>query len=160
MGFDAGDVVVAPGCGVGVIEDVEVVDLNGIDVEMYRIYIETTGMRMWIPIHRASVDGIRPPMQPADVDTVLSTIRETTAPEQRTNWNRRQRRYRELLMSNDPLQMAELVGELASVRHDKVLSFGERRLYEQALALIRAELEVACTESEGLEDRLEDALAA
>ncbi len=159
MVFDEGDVVVAPGCGVGHIDSIEGVDLGGDEsVQMYKIVLETNGMEMWVPTHRAVIDGIRRPMEASTVDEVLNTIRKTVAPKKRSNWNRRQRRYRELLMSNDPMQLAELLGELASVRQNKALSFGERRMYERAKSLLGAELKAACDDD--VEERFEKALAA
>lgn len=159
MKFEIGDVVVMPGTGVGRIEDIVNVDVGSEDVEMYKIALETDEMSVWVPIHREVVD-IRPPLDAQSVDRVLEVIRETTAPAKRANWNRRQRRYRELLTSPDPLGMAELLGELASVKQDKALSFGERRLFDKAKKLMEAELQAAAEEPDAVVKSFEDALAA
>jgi CarD family transcriptional regulator len=170
--FDKGDVVVAPGCGVGYIESIEDIAVDAEEsVKTYKIVLDGEGgesgesttdndkmMVMWVPTHRAVIDGIRRPMEASTVDEVLDTIVKTVAPKKRSNWNRRQRRYRELLMSNDPMQLAELLGELASVRQNKALSFGERRMYERAKSLLGAELKAACNDN--VEERFEKALAA
>ena len=158
MGFCAGEVVVAPGCGVGIIEDVEGVEMGAELIEMYRIIIESIGVRMWVPTSRAVGDGIRRPIEATAIDEVFAMIRDTVAPKDRKNWNRRQRRYRELLMSNDPLQIAELLGELASVAQTKTLSFGERQMFERARGLLEDEFRAVCGDTIG--DRMEIALAA
>lgn len=160
MVFNAGDVVVTPGCGVGHIEEIDQVDIGDEPVKMYKILLQTTGMRMWVPTYRAEVDGVRRPIETEAVAKVLKVIRETKAPKKRSNWNRRQRRYQGLLMSNDPMQLAELLGELASVRQKKTLSFGERRLFERAHGLLLAELEAACESGEDVAAKFEEALAA
>ena len=105
MDYNEGDIVVAPGCGVGVVEEIENVDLGDAPVEMYRIRSRTTGVRMWVPVVRAQLDGLRRPMSPEVVDDVLRIIGATEAPETRATWNRRQRRYRELLQSNRRSQL-------------------------------------------------------
>ncbi|MCB9675216.1 MAG: hypothetical protein H6737_08870 [Alphaproteobacteria bacterium] len=150
--------MVAPGCGVGHIEDVQGVELGGDSVEMYRIVLEANGMQMWVPVARAGAEGLRPPIGPDAVEAVLAAVRDTVPPATRLNWNRRQRRYREQLMSNDPMQLAQLVGELASVRQEKTLSFGERTMFERARELLQSELSAVA--DAGVVERLEEALAA
>jgi len=159
LDFTQEDVVVVPGCGVGKIEAIETMTAGDEPVEMYKIFVEATGVRMWVPTYRAAADGFRRPLEADRIDAVLEVIRETTAPEKRATWNRRQRRYQELLMSNDPMQLAALLGELASVRQAKALSFGERKMFDRACDLMSAELQSA-TESPDVVQRFEDALAA
>lgn len=159
MRFNEGDLVVVPGAGVGRIEAIEKMDLGDDAAEMYRIMVEATEMRLWIPVHRAAVDGVRAPFEASKIDQLLGIIEATEAPEKRATWNRRQRRYQELLMSNDPLQLAELLGELASVRQRKALSFGERKLFDRAWDLMQVEL-TACAADDDVVKRFADALAA
>ena len=158
MDFCEGDMVVAPGCGVGHIEEIAGVNLGDEPIQMYKIKLDTTDVRMWVPTHRAAIDGIRRPIEKNAIPEILQTIEETKAPVKRANWNRRQRRYRELLMSNDPLQIAALLGELASVRAVKSLSFGERQMFERARDLLAAELQTTCEQSDDIVGRLEKAL--
>lgn len=158
--FEKGDVVVAPGCGAGLVEDIEEVELGGESVSMYRIHVIDNEVRIWVPVGTARVQGIRSPVDAAEVTTLLQTIRDTVAPKKRATWNRRQRRYNELLMSNDPQQLAELLGELASVRNGKPLSFGERRLFDRARSLLAAELRATSDRPEKVARDLEAALAA
>jgi len=135
-------------------------DLGDDVTQMYRILVEATEMRLWIPVHRAAVDGLRAPFAQDDIERLLSIIQDTEAPEKRATWNRRQRRYQELLMSNDPIQLAELLGELASVRQRKALSFGERKMFDRAWDLMQVELRSACDAPDEVVQRFESALAA
>ncbi len=160
MHFKEGDLVVVPGCGVGHIEEIETMDLGDDVTQMYRILVEATEMRLWIPVHRAAVDGLRAPFAQDDIERLLTIIQDTEAPEKRATWNRRQRRYQELLMSNDPIQLAELLGELASVRQRKALSFGERKMFDRAWDLMQVELRSACDAPDEVVQRFESALAA
>ncbi|MCA9567547.1 MAG: hypothetical protein KC656_06880 [Myxococcales bacterium] len=159
MEFREGGMVVVPGCGVGQIEDIEVVQMDDITVSMYRIVVEGD-VRIWVPTATARLQGIRRPVAEERVQALLDAVRDTTAPTERATWNRRQRRYTEQLMSNDPLQLAELLGELASVRSRKALSFGERRLFDRAVTLLGGELRVAAEDPASVEEALAEALAA
>ena len=59
------------------------------------------------------------------------------------NWNRRYREYSEKLKSSDLRDVAYVLKELILIGKDKELSFGERRLLEQAMSLISLELSFA-----------------
>ena len=144
MDIEVGANVVVPGCGVGEIMAIETMDLGEGDQAMVRIALgEREDGRMWVPVDRLVAEGIRSVMPKDRVKETWKAIEETVAPKKRDNWNRRQRRYNEQLMSNEPKQMGELLGELASVRREKPLSFGERRLFEKVEALLIDELAAA-----------------
>lgn len=157
--FNNGDIVVVPGCGLGLVEEIEVLDMEGATSEMYKILVEATEVRMWVPVVMARAQGLRAPMKASAIESILDTIRTTVPPKKRANWNRRKRRYNEQLLSNDPIEMARLLGELASVKSTKTLSFGERTLFDKVRDLLEAELKLAgdCDSVEGL---FEAALAA
>jgi hypothetical protein len=59
------------------------------------------------------------------------------------NWNRRYREYSEKLKSTDLSDVAYVLKELFLIGMDKELSFGERRLLEQAMTLVSMELAFA-----------------
>lgn len=159
--FIVGDMVVIPGCGVGAIEDIEVVDLGEETVRTYKIYVKATAMHMWIPVSIAASKGLRAPVDLKRLKVLFEAIRQTTAPAKRTNWNQRQRRYNEQLMSADPLDLAQLLGELSAVKHGgKTLSFGERRLFDRARDLFQSEVDHATDDAEKAAAQLEAALAA
>lgn len=157
--FNIGDSVVVPGCGVGTIEDIEVVDLGEDPCETYRVTVDNADMRLWVPVASAASQGLRPPVSVKVITKLLETIRATKCPPKRATWNRRQRRYTEQLMSNDPIELAKLLGELADAKSNKPLSFGERRMFERATDLLRGELEASENPDELIE-RLQEALAA
>jgi CarD family transcriptional regulator len=76
------------------------------------------------------------------------------------NWNRRYREYSEKLKSSDLRDVAYVLKELILIGKDKELSFGERRLLEQAMGLITLELSFALSLSqEDVKNRIEDLFA-
>ncbi len=47
------------------------------------------------------------------------------------------------IKTGDPLEVAAVLRELARLKNEKTLSFGERKMYDQAHSLIVQELAVA-----------------
>jgi RNA polymerase-interacting CarD/CdnL/TRCF family regulator len=161
MKVEAGDVVVVPGVGVGSIEGTQILDVMGETVEVTRIVCEEASevSTLYVPPDNLGQEGIREPISEEGVEPVLETIASTEAPAKRGTWNRRRRRYNDMLMSNEPMKMAELLGELASARSRKPLSFHERRLFERVKTMVVEELAVALDMSrDEVEDRLREAL--
>jgi CarD family transcriptional regulator len=64
------------------------------------------------------------------------------------NWNRRYREYMERLKSSKLADVAHVLHELLLIGRGKELSFGERRLLEQAMSLVSGELAVVLNNSE------------
>ena len=59
-------------------------------------------------------------------------------------WNRRYREYTEMLKSGSPIKVAKVLRDLSKVRGDKgELSYGEKKLMEQARKLLITELALA-----------------
>jgi len=70
----------------------------------------------------------------------------TTAPEVAVDvqpWNRRFRAYTEMLKSGLPSEIAKVLRDMYRLKFDKDLSFGERRLLDQARSLLVQELALA-----------------
>lgn len=147
MEFRVGDAVVAPGCGVGTIEAIETMDMGDAPVELYRITFDEEGTRMWVPLAQVAAKGLRPVMATERVEEIWHTIDNQELPDQRATWNRRYRRYNDMLMSNHPKSMAEVLGELLALRKEKKLSFGEKRLFERVSNLLIGELAAASSRS-------------
>ena len=151
MDYAVEDMVVVPGCGVG----------RGEAVELYRIDLGDTKGRMWVPTHLVNAQGLRPVMTIERAKEAWTVIEAQAAPDERQNWNRRQRRYNEKLLSNEPIEMAELLGELAAVRNKKELSFGERKIFEKVRELLICEIAAAMAQPRPkIEQRMSKALAA
>jgi RNA polymerase-interacting CarD/CdnL/TRCF family regulator len=159
MQVRVGDSVVVPGCGVGLVEAVESMDLAGTGnpEQLYRIVFEDTDQRrMWVPVDRVAEQNLRPVMTAALVEQTWEVIKTQEAPDSRATWNRRQRRYSEMLMSNSPRSLAELLGELAAVRSEKPLSFTEKRMFRQVWDLLVGEITASTGEERSvIEARME-----
>ena len=58
-------------------------------------------------------------------------------------WNRRHREYQEKMRSGSIFQAAEVFRDLSLLKESKDLSYGERRLFDQARNLLIKELSIA-----------------
>ncbi len=157
MSYSVGDHVVVPGCGVGLLEAREQMDMEGVGkLDAYRVNLGDKAGTTWIPVMMATPDRLRPVMSPESVPATWEVLDAQVAPEKRATWNRRQRRYNELISSGAPADLAALVGELASVQATKPLSFGELRILEKARKLLVEEIAIALGEEvEAIEARLD-----
>lgn len=149
MSFHEGDLVVVPGCGVGEIDAVEMMDVGEGSVELFRIHLGGDDARIWVPVHRMAEERIRPILDASQVDDIWTVIESQEAPEKRANWNRRKRRYDATLVENDPRALAAVLGELAAVQVGKSLSFHERRLFERLREMIIDEIAAARGKARG-----------
>ena len=55
-------------------------------------------------------------------------------------WSRRFRVYTEMIKSGSPVEIAKVLRDMNRLKFDKDLSFGERRLLDQAKSLLLKEL--------------------
>lgn len=158
MQFETGEQAVYPGCGVGTIEAIQRLEEDD-SSRMYVIAFPDNKTRVWVPLSNASELGLRPLMSKTKLDKALSTISRQDAPPKRQTWNRRFKRYSELLQTNDPESIGEVIGELAAIRNQKTLSFGERRIYRKAEKLfVREGALVRDTDEETFSSELETVL--
>ena len=63
-------------------------------------------------------------------------------------WSRRFRAYTEMIKSGSPHEIAKVLRDMYRLKFDKELSFGERRLLDQAKSLLLKELAIAKKKTE------------
>jgi|AACY02.10.fsa_nt_gi Transcriptional regulators, similar to M. xanthus CarD len=153
MELSIGDMVVVPSLGVGVVEERGALSLGDDEVPAWRIDLGSDGGTYWLPEHRVGKEGLRAPVDEERVERLWTALTSEKAPQKRDHWNRRRRRYDEMLATNEPLQLAKLVGELLAVQRKKrenrqVLSFSERRLLEKVRQMFTAEVSATTGQSE------------
>jgi CarD family transcriptional regulator len=160
--FKVGDAVVVPGCGVGILSAIEQMAVGGLPpLDVYRIELNGEEGTTWIPVNAANPDRLRPVMDSERVEPTWEALTSQEVPDKLPNWNRRQRRYNEHLLSGDPGDLALVAGELSLVQARKPLSYGERRLYDKARRLLVEEIAAVTRQGvEAVEARFDATLAA
>jgi len=162
MEYTVGEKVVVPVCGVGEIADIKTLDIEDHSVDMIEIdlRLRDDGTRIWIPVDRIEEEGLRPVMTPQTARKALDTISQQTVSKRRQHWNQRKRRYTEMLTSNQPGEMARLLGELAAVQKKKPLSFNEKKMFSKVWRLLVAEMAVVQgTSRESISETIQDITA-
>ncbi|MFW5920544.1 MAG: CarD family transcriptional regulator, partial [Polyangiales bacterium] len=159
--FDVGDKAVHPAHGVGEITSIESRDIAGTRKAFYILKILDTGMTVMVPTDGAERLGLRKVISRDDAKKVLAILQKNEIAVTSQPWNRRYREYMDMLKSGSPYEVAKVLRDLYRLKGDKELSFGERRLLEQARTLLVTELALArrCKE-QTVEDEIEGILSA
>lgn len=140
--FSPDQLVVYPAQGVGKIERLERQEVGGHTVEFYIIKTIASNVTVMVPVSNARSVGLRTLCSREEAEAVLLALQDRTGFTGYTgqNWNRRYREYSERLQSGSLLDVSHVLKELLLISGEKDLSFGERRLQEQAMSLITSEL--------------------
>ena len=140
--FSPDKLVVYPAQGVGRIERIDHKDIGGVACEFYIVRIRANNITLMVPVHNAVNVGLRPLITRKEASRILDMLRTDRDRTVFTgqNWNRRFREYSERLKSPELAVVADVLRELLLIGRTKELSFGERRLLEQAMSLVGGEL--------------------
>jgi CarD family transcriptional regulator len=141
--FQAGDMAVHPAHGVGEVTGIEKRDLGGSVNLFYVLRIVDSGLKVMVPIRAAAQVGLRRIMSKKEADKVLRVLQAPEVAVDVQPWNRRFRAYTEMLKSGSPYEIAKVLRDMSRLKFDKDLSFGERRLLDQAKSLLIKELALA-----------------
>jgi len=141
--LSVGDKAVHPAHGLGEVIAIEHREIGGAKGEFYILRILDNGMRVMVPRNAASSAGLRPVMSAKEADRVLETMRAREVAVDLQPWSRRFRAYTEMIKSGSPHEVAKVLRDMYRLKFDKELSFGERRLLDQAKSLLMKELAAA-----------------
>ena len=157
MQFEIGDKAVVPNLGVGIVKEIVDEDLGGVIYPMYVIKILDNGLTYKCPLDQLGANGIREPIPTDAVEKVYEVLRDRETKPDKQTWNRRYREYLNKIKTGDLLEVAAVLRDLARLRTEKTLSFGERKMYDQAHSLIVQEVAVARdVDEQVIKDEIED----
>jgi CarD family transcriptional regulator len=139
---------VYPAQGVTEIIGIETRDVEGIQHVFYVLRVLGSEKRILVPIGREQHVGLRHVMGGKDVHEVLAVLGQRDIEYEPETWNRRSRRYLDKIASGSPTQLAEVIRDFSVLKGKKVLSFGERKMLENARNLLVQELCVALQKKE------------
>lgn len=158
--FNIGDWAVHPSHGVGRVDAIEEKDLGGTAAQVYVMQIQGSDLKVMVPLTAAARVGLRPVMEKAQAEGLFDVLATPEAAVNIQPWNRRFRAYSEMLASGDPAEIAKVLRDMNRLKGDKELSFGERRLLDQALSLLKEEMALALeTPPESVDTRIEEIFA-
>jgi CarD family transcriptional regulator len=146
--FKVGDKAVHPAHGVGEVTAIEQREIGGTRTTFYILRILDNGMKVMVPTSAATQVGLRAVMTDKEANNILTTMRAREVAVDVQPWSRRFRVYTEMIKSGSPVEIAKVLRDMNRLKFDKDLSFGERRLLDQARGLLLRELALAKKKSE------------
>lgn len=144
--FKVGDNAVHLSHGVGIVRGIEEREFGpGKKESFYVLEIQDNGApkKVFVPINNSS-QRLRPIIKKKQVEEVYRILkRKDDGLIDHQTWNRRYREYMEKIHTGQVHEIAEVLRALFLLKHDKDLSFGERKLLDQAKTLLVKELSLA-----------------
>ncbi len=141
--FKVGESAVYPAHGIAVIKRIDERDVGGKKKRFYVLQVIENQMTIMVPTDNAEAVGLRSIISDEDVSKVYSILKMRDVKIDQTTWNRRYRDYMEKIKTGSIYEIAEVLRDLFLLRHSKDLSFGERKMLDQAKALIVKEISIA-----------------
>ncbi len=141
--FKIGDLAVYPAHGVGVIDSIESRDISGMKQEFYILKILDSNMTIMIPLQNVGSVGLRQVIDEGEIPKVFDILRAKGGVAENQNWNRRYREYMDKIKTGSVFDLAEVLRDLCTLREDKELSFGERKMLDTARNLLVKEISIA-----------------
>lgn len=146
--FKIGDMAVYPTQGVGIIEDIESREFSGHEQKFYVLRIVDSDMRIMVPTGNVGNVGMRRLIDQKHITSVFDALAEPNDSGKIASWSRRQREYNDKLKTGDLLEVAEVLRDLYQISSEKELSYGEKKVLEQARKLLVTEVALAEGEKE------------
>ena len=141
--FAVGDKAVYPVHGVAEVVGLENREIGGSQTSVYILKVIETGMRIIVPTTNAVSVGLRELITSKQVKEVYEILKARDIPRDTQTWNRRYREYMEKIKTGSVFEIAEVMRDLSVLRVTKELSFGERKMLDNARGLLLKELALA-----------------
>ncbi len=143
MLFKVGDNAVYPSHGVAVIKRIDEREVGGKKKKFYVLQILENEMTIMVPTDNVQNVGLRPIVGKKEVTNVYKILKQKDIKVDNTTWNRRYREYMEKIRTGSVYEIAEVLRNLYVLKHNKELSFGERKMLDSAKQLLVKELSIA-----------------
>ena len=146
--FSIGDRIVYPSVGVGEIVGIISRTIGAVQKEFYQIQVDDKHAQLMIPVESSERVGVRHLVNTSTISKLFRRMSE--APDRMTlkAWAKKFRTYEERLKSGDPFEAAEVLRDLLIQARRKELSFGEKKVLEQARMLLVRELAFSMEQDE------------
>src|SRR3990170_8455519 len=138
--FKKGEKVMYPAHGIGVIDEIEQKTIVGNKRLFYVIKILENGVTVMTPVDNVDKVGLRGLADKKEINKALKILRKEVSLSLNENWNRRQKGYFNKIKTGSLFEVAEVYRDLCLLETEKGLSFGERKMLEDARNLIICEI--------------------
>lgn len=141
--FKVGESAVYPAHGIATVKRIDEREINGKKRSFYVLQIIENQMTVMIPTDTAEMAGLRPIISDHETQKVFSILKRKDVRIDPTTWNRRYREFSDKIKTGSTFEIAEVLRDLYLLRHQKDLSFGERKMLDQAKAFLTKEISIA-----------------
>jgi CarD family transcriptional regulator len=141
--FKVGESAVYPAHGITIVKRIDERVVGGTKKSFYVLQVIENAMTIMVPTDNADAVGLRSIIADHDVNKVYMILKMRDVKIDQTTWNRRYRDYMEKIKTGSIYEIAEVLRDLFLLRHSKDLSFGERKMLDQAKALIVKEISIS-----------------
>ncbi|MGE4233787.1 MAG: CarD family transcriptional regulator [Bacteriovoracia bacterium] len=148
MEFKVGDNAVYPAHGVTIIKRIDERMEGGKKKSFYVLQVIENGMMIMVPTDNTQSVGLRPIVGKKEITNVYKILKQKDVKVDNTTWNRRYREYTEKIRTGSVYEIAEVLRNLYILKHNKSLSFGERKMLDTAKQLLVKELSLAKNKDE------------
>ena len=138
----AGDKIVYPMHGAGIICGIEERKILGEKKKYYIFKLPCSEINVMIPVDSEAAVGIRPIADKTVISDVIKLLGGESS-QMDSNWNRRYRDNMEKLKSGDIMKAAEVVRDLMRADRQKNLSSGENKMLANAKRILISEIMLA-----------------
>ena len=146
--FKVGDKAVYPAQGVAEVVSIEEKDIAGNRQKFYVLRILDTDRKIMVPVNNARSVGLRAPISESEIREIFEILKEQAVAFDNQTWNRRYRGFMDKIKTGSVFDVAEVMRDLYRLKAEKSLSFGERRMLDNARTLVVKELAIALTRTE------------
>ena len=146
--FKVGDKAVYPAQGVAEVISIEEREIAGSRQRFYVLRILDSERRIMVPVKNPDVVGLRNVICEAEIREIFEILRERTVAYDNQTWTRRYRGFMDKIKTGSIYDVAEVLRDLYRLKTEKSLSFGEKRMLENARGLVVKELAIALDRTE------------
>lgn len=141
--FKAGDKLLHPLHGVGIVESIEAQEVLGELKKYYVLNLTMKRMKVMVPVDKSEEIGIRRIANMEHIEEAFDVLKSKKAAELPANWNRRYKFNLDRLKTGDVCEVAGVLKSLASKEKRKGLSMGEKRMLDTVRQILAGEIAAA-----------------
>ena len=138
--------------GVVEVQGVEEKEILGSRKAFYVLNVLESNVKLMVPTDNINSVGLRPVVARKEVKKILDILKEENGEIPKLgvqSWNKRYKEYADKVKSGDIYEIARVLRDIHHLKKVKKLSFGEKRIMENALSHVVKELSVALRKKEG-----------
>ena len=139
MELSAGQKVVYPNHGVGLVEKIEPSQIDGTEQTFYHLRLLSNNSKVMVPEDNLELVGLRPLCDKDEISELLAILEDGHIDTYK-DWKGRYKQNLDKMKTGDLTSVAEVLKNLRLVSQRKSLSFREKKMYERAKYFIVSEV--------------------